>query len=73
MHGINRNRGAQPVSDEEIAMMVGQTPVSEERERYFDKQEPHMVRGWLKSKIESMENDLEWYKQILEELEDGCK
>ncbi len=66
-------QGAQPFSDEEIAMMFGQTPVNEERERYFDKQQPHMVRGWLKSKIERMENDLEWYKQILEELEDGSE
>ena len=42
------------------------------RERYFSQQEPHMLRGCLRRRIERMENDLEWYKQILEALEDEC-
>ena len=41
---------------------------SNEREHYFEKMKPHMLRGWLERKIERMENDLEWYKQILEAL-----
>lgn len=63
-------QGVQPLSEDEINMMFGQTPVKEES-KWPCKDEVDIIQcvGWLEHEIRLTENKLETLKKIYETLE----